>query len=460
MNRMLKAITVAAMVTLAAGQAHAATVEIQFFGASAQYNFWKTLSGTFFKDTLGCAASDYTSYTPASTNEGNVGGHSHFVAVCRGSDAYQGLSAGTGPTKSYTYTDENGASHTLNVNGKTVVFKYTSSSSYEGPLSVSGTKYYDDAGLCATAGQRKVVTGLTVSGGTTITGATISCGPVNFGTADVAASSFSQTSNGNTLGPCNTTYVSRDVSGVAAEVDPNLAVKNPLAVPFAFFASDNVPFNNLSRVMAVNLFAGNVNDWNQFTGGASLPVALCLRHAGSGTHGTLDTCVMRSDASLVTDQVDYDGDTSHKVVYFNNGTGDLMKCIGGGCSGGNFWTGKAAYGRIGYADADAVAGIAPGTEGTAVSSNGGMIKRLTLDGVGASRANIQNGMYAFWSAQNVYYQPTLDSNKKALGEAMVGFCNLDSNIDMLSDNYTELFWSSISGLKVNKGADTALPLFF
>ena len=212
------------------------------------------------------------------------------------------------------------------------------------------------------------------------------CVPINVAASDVKAETFNQESHGLANGPAGGSQVDRIVSGLSMPATYYNA--SPLVVPFSFFknSSDTKLANitNMSRLMATQIFSGQVTNWNQLdTTTASTPIVVCMRHAGSGTVATLDAAVMRGDYSLVTTEV-LPTDPLYlaglsPVTYFNDGTGQMMTCV------------STVSGAIGYADSDQVL-----TGAT----------RLPYMGVTGDRTHIKEGQYDFWSAQELYWPTT------------------------------------------------------
>jgi hypothetical protein len=176
--------------------------------------------------------------------------------------------------------------------------------------------------------------------------------------------------------------------------------------------------DDLTREQLVALFSGVVKNWADFGRYyASQPVVSCFRHAGSGTHATIDYTVMHSSwgASMSTTQklpaADYGTGvyvtavnpaspnlSTANVIWFNDSTGDSMKCLQGASANGA-WSGATAHttsciGAVGYADADSAC-PAPPANVAAVKYNGKF----------ASREAIRNGRYDWFSNQQMYWNP-------------------------------------------------------
>jgi hypothetical protein len=377
----MSAIAGASMLVAFVGTGSAAQVDVNVEGASAQYLFWSA-NGAGILANQGC-----TGIQVATFNSKN----SITKATC-GSD--------------------------------TVYYRVASKASYDGPSALMGDDHYAAAGASnekCSAGDpgdpgaalengvplrgyyRKMVDENSCTWGTLASPGTctaIKCQRVTLGVSDVATESFTQSSHGALLGPLGGAQTDRVFSGWS--MDPaKYASYNPVVVPFAFFANTSVKkcvdatptmYNscssssnqqtiaNLPRIMAVQIFSGQVYDWTDFGGEfvPNVPVVACLRHAGSGTAATLDYAVMNGPwgAQMASAQ-----STGGPTIYFNDGSGDEVNCI----KGSGAWAGTGA---IGYADADQA------TSATMV--------RLTYNGESASRANIRTGRYDFFTNEWVY----------------------------------------------------------
>lgn len=143
---------------------------------------------------------------------------------------------------------------------------------------------------------------------------------VNMGVADVAASSFGQTSAGWNGGVLQGPIV------VGPRADSNITTSRPVVVPFSIVLGSAVkvinpatgsvigPVRNLTRLQVEALFARNVTRWTQLNGiGADTngsgtvdasdnqTIIICARRAGSGTKAAFDQTLMK-DANEHTGQ--------------------------------------------------------------------------------------------------------------------------------------------------------------
>jgi ABC-type phosphate transport system substrate-binding protein len=129
------------------------------------------------------------------------------------------------------------------------------------------------------------------------------------------------------------------------------------------------------------LFSGQIKNWNQFGPYfPNLPVVLCMRHGGSGTHATLENGVFRGDAVMVTNTVP----VGPNYIWHHTSSTDLTdSCV------------ETNAGSIGYVDADKALGI----------DDTGHIHQMKYQGVEPTRGKIVNCEYNYWAAQNIFWDP-------------------------------------------------------
>ncbi|GAB6095207.1 hypothetical protein JCM14469_14590 [Desulfatiferula olefinivorans] len=398
-----------AMVTAA----NAAEYNVNIYGASAQYKFWTSAAPEFLA-AQGCDGADIR------VAKAKINGKNHGIAWCAGSVGVNGVT-GDG----------------INGDGHDYFIRYTDNASYDGVMAVQDNNDYipsADAAAGCDLGERLMADETNTTWGTVGAEGTVNGvvpKDVIIGASDVAAETFNQKSNGDLLGPNGGAPTNRDISGFTIDLDDYYAYR-PIVVPFGFFANENVPFDNMTRLMATSIFSGQVLNWNEFGAEGSLPIVVCLRHAGSGTHATLDAAVMRGDVGLLQSQV-RPTDFLHTfgfspVVWFNSGSGDEMACI------------TSADGAVGYADADA-------------SASG--VKAMDWMGVSAAKENIVNGQYDFWSNQWLY------SSKSEPAE----IADLVADLNTYASNPANMpasrapYWAAEDEMKVTKATDTAYPTF-
>lgn len=344
------------------------TSDINIYGASAQYIFWRD-NGTAYMSNNNCSGFQY--------GKSSDGKHFLIKATCL----------------------QNSSDHT----GTTRYMRISSKASYDGILAVMGSDsaFGPRVKDCdPDYNKRKMLEDTSCTLGNTVatagTCATTSCEPVTVGASDTAANCFTQMSDGHKLGPLGGTFpYSADMSGMPVP-DGSVLVCKPLIVPFTFYANNTVkkggtPITNISYDNLQLIFSGQITNWNQLydaDGVAydSQDLVACMRHAGSGTQASLEAYLM---ASVVCSKDNYLATGEMDNVYFNDGSGDEMKCVNGSGS----WAGAGA---IGYADADQDLSGYTNTN------------RLTVSGVPAtySHANLvdtlKNGFYNFYGQQHLY----------------------------------------------------------
>lgn len=371
-KRMITSAVVGASMLGLVGTATAATVDLDIYGASAQYLYWNAVAPNVLTNQ-GC-----TNVQQATKNSTNA-----ITRATCGAD--------------------------------TVYYRVSSKASFDGILALKGDDTYAAAGPAAekcSAGDpgdpglalrpfyRKMVDETSCTWGTPAAPGTctaLKCVPVTLGASDVGGDAFTQSSSGQLKGPLGGGPVTRSFTGINTA---GLTAYNPIVVPFAFFANTSVQrdlaypvgggahvanwqtITNLPRMMAVMIFSGQAFNWTDFGADfTSAPVVACLRHAGSGTHATLDHAVMNRTwgGGLPVNE-----SLAGPTVWFNDGSSDETKCV----AGSGLWSGTGA---IGYADADQA------TSATMV--------RLQYNGEDASRINIRNGRYDFWTKEWMYENP-------------------------------------------------------
>ena len=456
-----------------AGIASADTKNINIYGASAQFSYWQAAM-PYFLQNQSCNPIQW-----AASSDGN---HMIVKATC-GSDtvyvrysnkaSFDGLAAVKG-------------------NDGTAFLPTGASAQCTSTNDTSSTPGYDrlmlDETICTFVNAFDGNGNPTTPGacGTTAT----KCVPVTMAASDVKASSFLQKSMGAVNGPAgnpsgqsNLSYTQRNFSATTLNT-AGLTSMNPFVVPFGFFVNKSVqqqiPYgtgtwntiSNISRLMAVSIFSGGVYSWKDFGadygvftaangGGTEVtgdPINVCLRHAGSGSHATLDAAVIKGNGwggTLLTqqkvNQSYIDGSGNVRNIYFNDGTGNEMDCINGGdwsanpggTNGGINWTG---YGAIGYADADR-------------ANKTNTVGPLNYQGFAPSRVNIRNGRYDFWTLQWLYWDATNNADyiaNSTLINAMETFIDTPSNMNLVTSKAA--YYATKPEMKVTKAtADLSYP---
>jgi len=456
MKKQLVALFAGASLMATAGIA-SADGTLALYGSSAQAKFWAAQAATWMTGSLGC-----TGVTTASsiTGSGAYAGTTHYKvtgSACTNGDAQ--AVAGTG----------------------VLTVLYTANDSVTGIQSVKGSVNLNG---CPSANQAVMYP----ASGTTLS--TASCQTVHMGIADVAASAITQSTSGYKIGPLDTTGVTfaPDYSGDTAASKAAVATLNTtgltdvtpnqtLATPFAFWVNKAVTatqctagltgnycfqntdcdtkyqagngvcsstattITNMTRLMATLLFSGQVSTWDQlgqyFT---AQPVVVCLRHAGSGTHATLDNAVMTAGqtgwgSSLVTAQ--NSDSTNPPVVWFNNASGDEMNCINGDTTSS---TSGSLIGAVGYSDADASAGA--------------NVVELKYNGIFPVRSALRDGIYDFYAIAHYYTNNANDAAHNKLAKDMVVWAENPANMAPAKANY----WATVAEMQYYKSSDTAYPV--
>ena len=403
------------------GTASAATYDINIYGASAQFTFWNTVASDWIKTQSGCSDATPT----LATFDGN---NKITYATCPGGDTYN--------------------------------VRVSSKASFDGILALKGDDSQATAGPTAEkcssgdagdpgAGTRAYYRKMVDEANCTGTACTaLKCVRVGVGASDVAGASFKQSSSGKQHGTSGDTYISRSFNGISTT---GIAAAKPFIVPFAFYVNtsnstlNTALNNNITRMMAVLLFSGQIDDWSEL--GSSFPslhTTVCLRHAGSGTHSTLDFAVMEGNgwgAGLVTTQnTSFNAsplpayDSSMPDLYFNDTTGDELACI------------NSHAGAIGYADADK-ANFTTKLVGGSYPN----VKQLAYQGEYASADAISGGRYDFWTNEWAYKSGALDTNTLAKVNSLLSY--VGGHIPSAELN----FWVDQSTQTFEKATDQAYP---
>jgi len=412
------------------GTAAAENIYINMYGASAQYAYWQDASAAYLT-ARGC-----TNIQRSKTSDNK---HGITMATC---------------------------------GDNTVYIRYSSKSSYDGILALEGNNGSAYATAQCTSGYERLMLDPSVCTFTSSDQTPGNCGtsptqcvPVTLAASDVAGSSFQQKSSGNIKGPAGGgtyTLAQRTFTGVNTTSPVALSAQNPLIVPFGFFVNKGVQkqsaypegtwgsIDNITRLMAVHIFSGKVSSWKDFgadyrvwNGSAEVtgnPINVCMRHAGSGTHATLDFAVVRGNGW--GDSLSFMQSANR---YFNDGSSDMMNCINGGDWSGSGGVNWPAYGAIGYADADQAN----------LTNTVGPVK---YQGETPSRASIRNGRYDFWTTQFLYYNPN-DSvylANKDLIDGLETFAGNPTNLTNLIPSKANI-WATKAEMKVKKTTDSTFP---
>lgn len=427
-NAAMLSALIAGSVSVAPSVAQAEDYTINMLGASAQYNYWVALADDYL-ETRNCTAK-----LQSKADSKNVA----FKGT--GCDDFVG---GTG----------------------TIILTYSSSASLEGLKAVKGEVAIDGTHCSSDSdklGWRNVADGAActswgVAGTSNFGSCTKACQKIHAGTSDVEGSSFGQTTYGHLYGHKGTGSATDAYPTSAISFDATFTRYQPTIVPFSFYVNNNIGgknaagvINNLTRTQAINLFAGNVSSWNQLSGFADFEyeVALCLRHAGSGTHATLDKAIFRGDANIInaekTDEAPY------AYFYKSSSETNTSGTIAGvkECIIDNAGITDSDVAAIGYMDADV--------------NNTDDFHRMTYQGASAvdkdlkfggvkRNDNINLGSYDFWSAQQVYIAPGYNN---LFVQDLMTF----ASTHIPTDEKFQGVWSSQSALKVTKEHDINVPM--
>lgn len=324
------------------------TEDINVYGASAQFIMWRDNAAAYMT-SLGC------------TNVQNA-----QLYVGASPDGRNAITKGT-------------------CSGVTRYFRTSAKASYDGILAIQGnTTNPFRVAECSSPYQRKMIDEATCNWSTGQCTGT-KCVTVNVGASDVPVECFLQESHGQLKGPLGGGWTDRNFKTNPIKwtgADPC----KPMAVPFAFFVNNSVKkqgntITNITKDNAEMIFSGQIQDWSDMvdsdgTAYDAKPIAVCMRHAGSGTQATIDGYL---ESPMITNE---DSAGSYKF-YFNDGSSDMMRCVNGSGS----WSGSGA---IGYADADQILTSYPNTT------------RIALNGVTPSDKTIAGGNYNFYGLQQLY----------------------------------------------------------
>ncbi|MFP4474802.1 MAG: substrate-binding domain-containing protein [Desulfatibacillaceae bacterium] len=398
---------VSAVCMLMAGTALAADYNINLYGASAQFLYWNDAADNFLTTASpegpGCASADQATY------DGKHG-------ITRGNNCLG--------------------------DGSTIYIRYTAKASYDGIFAVSDSSD-PMAASCDSDNRKRMMVDESSCTTWDDAGCTeLSCQYVTLGASDVSGTTFKQYSWGQDAGHLGGGAITRSFSGVPTT---GLAYDRPVVVPFGFFVNSTAlpTLDNLSRAMPVMIYSGQADYWDDFD--STLPnkkIVACLRHAGSGTHATLDAAIMRGDAALATME-NPTGSGGAPVIWFNDGSSDMMRCID---QNGGFDT--ATHGAVGYADADY----------DLVGKGYTNVSAVDYMGVTPSQEAIQNCAHTFWSAQWIFWDQNwvdtnLTSQEATLITQLMSFASDGSNLPSTKATW----WSAQDDMNCSKATDWSFP---
>jgi phosphate transport system substrate-binding protein len=154
-------------------------------------------------------------------------------------------------------------------------------------------------------------------------------------------------------------------------------VDNQVAVvPFTLVVSQDISsqVENLTTQQIKDIYAGNITNWSQ-VGGPNEPITVVVRTKTSGTRATFDKFVV-NDAKQTNDEP--------AGAQTADSTGELVTDI------------SFSHGAIGYT----------GTSFVLNHAQSGKIFPICIDGVGATKDNINSGKYKFWNIEHTYTKGT------------------------------------------------------
>ena len=432
-GKIIMSVLLAGFLLVAAGAANAATRNIYIYGCSAQFFLWSSEAPIFLADATNGAGCNDVQYAFDTT------GTTYFFAT--GSSC----------------TNFDNDTINISVGYKTSNDAIWSVMGVADPENTSACPVDSSTGLYD---QRKMATGF-ISGSCTSSPSgnctnTPTCETITLGASDEKANWFTQVSHGKKYGPCDpvsgacstsaNTMVTRCFGnttgyclGTSTHNEPmpndaDLAWYNPIADPTAFYVNKAVTeqtcvggtnagdmcnpsdtpsdcpggacgpattITNISRMMAAQIFTGQVQNWQDFgLGFANLPVWACMRHTGAGTNITFDYAVLGQDhnwlptgAAMSNTDSGLTGITAPQTWFYDT-IATQLDCVNGIVDNPSAAAGFSAIGAIGYTDAD---------RSTSLASQTAMVN---YNGVQPSRRNIRNGLYDFWSKNYLYYNPT------------------------------------------------------
>ncbi len=429
MKKLTIALAVGAL-TLSMAAIGSADTSINVYGASAQTNFWSAQAQGWLQSPTGGGCTGAFSQQTVSPHDGTPAG-----VYYHGAKYYIGQAASCA-------NDPNGRG--------TITVRVTAFDSYDGLSPVLGytNPWVPDVSTQAAAnwqgnpctGNKRAMLNTTTS--STFPGA-FACEPVNLGATDVTPDLLVQRGSGAHVDGPGTSGGSFNVNLSQYPLNPQgLNHYQPVVVPFAIWANKGVaaktctagnigafcsanadcgtggtcgpavPLQSLSLDMVSQIFSGKLKNWNQF--GAAFPnqtIQVCLRVPGSGTQATFDYSVMHRTGFAMPI---LEAGSGSPLVYFNYTTPDMMNCIDGNA------------GAIGIADADS--GPGANTYGP-----------ISYAGYAPSRANIRNGLYDFYSIENLWENPS-DANYASYHPLVVNFTNFANNPANIPS--ARKFWAS------------------
>jgi hypothetical protein len=202
---------------------------------------------------------------------------------------------------------------------------------------------------------------------------------------------------------------------------------------------EGMPINNVTQTMVQQIFSGQVTNWSDFgpyydtcDDPGNDAILRLMRHAGSGTHATLDLGVMKG-VQLITNSVP-------NVTWHFTSSSDLTKAC------------TDFRNAIAYADADKLLDF----KGIGATDPG--CHMVMFNGVEPTRSKIVNGEYEFWAAQNVYYdlaRDYTDANLANLRGLLEAFSSNAANLTVATLGNAAKFWAAQDEMLVEKLSDSS-----
>lgn len=241
--------------------------------------------------------------------------------------------------------------------------------------------------------------------------------------------------------------------GLACEAAEDCPSVNVGELDSADNTCTEMPIDNLSRLQALLIFSDAVNNWRDFGPWyPDLPIVQCMRHAGSGTHATLELGVFRGDAVVKNTSVGgaglfwefsqspeaTDPNGSEPVVWHYRSSTDLTEdCI-------EFYNGA-----VGYVDADKVLG----------NDDVNNCHTVKFEGVEPTREKVKFGEYSYWAGQQCFYDTaTVTGITQNLADSLMAFAADPANLNNVDFGQKANYWSTDDEMTVKKTADSAYPV--
>jgi ABC-type phosphate transport system substrate-binding protein len=428
----------------AIASATAPTQDINIYGSSAQFTFWKTTASTYLSNELCTGVT--TSTMPCDSN------HTIIQATCGGNPV------------NFRITSKASWDGILSVSGNTTNPNLTSEATPQTESCSGTTIVLSSPAVYCTGYDRPMIDETSCSGGTCTR---TKCVPVTGGASDVQATSITQSSSGQLNGPANGGAISRNFTGAGA-LSVNGSVLDTttgnaltdckeVVVPFAFWVSTDVSsmgVQNLEQADVRLIFSGQIVDWSDL-GFTAKPINVCFRHAGSGTSATLQLAEL-SPAKIyglgaIVNAPNPDGSGTYSY-YFNDGTGNEETCV------------NTLNGAVGYFDADKAQSVGPGTsyQGIAavnfnsVPAFSGTLPAASTAG-SALKGMIEKGEYDFWTVENLFeaYNNTSTTNTTD----MTNLCTFLKNAGNSGVAMPDSWYAYTCQLNFMKSGDASYPVY-